>query len=69
MSGTHSHTAEAQADVARSDVQDRKPNTPPGHVEADRPAVRRIGNRQVGAVFAGAALLVIAAIAAAFLIA
>lgn len=67
MSGTHSHTAAAQADVQRADVQARKPNVPPGHVEADRP-VRRLGNRQVGMVFAGAAGLVVVVAAAALLI-
>ena len=47
MSGTHSHTAEAQADLQRADVQHRKPNIPPGHVEAERP-VRRLGLGQIG---------------------
>lgn len=67
MSGTHSHTTEAQADVQRADVQGRKPHIPPGHVEAERP-VRRLGLSQIGPV-AGVALLVVAAAAgAAFLL-
>lgn len=66
MSGTHSHTAEAQADVQRADVQDRKPNIPPGHVEADRP-VRRLGMRE-SAPFLGAGAVVVAIVVVAILL-
>ena len=68
MSGTHAHTAEAQADVQRADAQGGKPHVPPGHVEADRP-VRRVGNRIVGSVLGGAVALVVIAVVAAFIIA
>ncbi len=46
MSDTHAHTAKAQADVQRADVQHGKPHTPLGHVEAERPSVDRLGGRQ-----------------------
>ncbi len=67
MSGTHSHTAAAQADVQRADVQDRKPNIPPGHVEADRP-VRRIDFGRPGSIAAIALVVVGVIIALAFLV-
>ncbi len=41
MSDTHAHTAKVQADV-----QTGKPHIPPGHVEADRPAVDRLEDGQ-----------------------
>lgn len=66
MSGTHSHTAKARADLARSDVQDRKPNTPPGHVEADRP-IRRLSMGQSMPVV-GVVLAVVAVVAVLFLL-
>lgn len=49
MSGTHAHTAKAQADLQQADAQGQRPHVPPGHVEANRP-VRRIGTSIAGPV-------------------
>jgi hypothetical protein len=46
MSDTHAHTAKAQADVQTADAQGGKPHVPPGRVEAERPAVDRLGGQQ-----------------------
>jgi hypothetical protein len=58
MSDTHAQTAKAQADV-----QTGKPHIPPGHVEAEQPAVERLGERQMKPLApwlaAGAVLLVV----------
>ncbi len=39
MSDTHAQTAKVQAEVARADAGAGKPHIPPGHVEANDPAV------------------------------
>ncbi len=68
MSGTHAQTASAQADLARADVQDRKPNIPPGHVEDERPAPPR-GRRQTGPWVGAGLLLIVAAVVLVFVLA
>lgn len=68
MSGTHSHTAKAQADVARADVQDRKPNVPPGHVE-DEPNAPPRGLRRTRPWFGGGILVIAAVVALVFVLA
>ena len=65
MSDTHAHTAKVQADV-----QTGKPHIPPGHVEADRPAVERLGDRQIksmGPFLAAGALALVVVVAILFL--
>lgn len=65
MSDTHAHTAKAQADV-----QTGNPHTPPGHVEAERPAVDRLGARQTKPLapwLTGGAILLVIVAAALFL--
>lgn len=69
MSDTHAQTANVQADLARADVQHRKPNIPPGHVEAGHPAVGRLPTRSVGSVIGVAVLAVVVIAALVFLIA
>jgi hypothetical protein len=62
MSDTHAQTAKVQADVQTADAQHGKPHDPPGHVEADRPAVDRLSGRQMKPLapwLAGAVVLVI----------
>ena len=68
MSDTHAQTASAQADLARADVQDRKPNIPPGHVEDERPARRR-GVPRTGPWFGAGLLVIVAAVVLVFVLA
>lgn len=67
MSGTHAHTADAQADVQRADVQGRKPNIPPGHVETERP-IRRLSAGQTLPVIGVGAVVIAAVIGIAVLV-
>ncbi|HET7410627.1 MAG TPA: hypothetical protein VFJ13_10540 [Paracoccaceae bacterium] len=62
MSGTHAHTAKAQADLQQADAQHGKPHIPPGHVETERP-VRRLGTHITAPVI-GVGLAIVAAVAA-----